>query len=101
MCRGNVDYANVRLLVEQGGVGTLTARKQDGALPLHVLCGSTNPSLRTVQYLRESFPATVATETTEGPYPFLIAACETASATLNVVYKLVRVHPDLLVSRNY
>ena len=54
-CRGALDHSSVQYLVEQGGVGTLAARNQDGAMPLHVLCASTNPTLRTVQYLSQSF----------------------------------------------
>ena len=76
----------------------MNARDRQGALPLHVLCGSTNPSVRTVQYLVQSFPATVSTRTHAGEYPFLIAACETASASLSVVYELVRAYPALLDS---
>jgi ankyrin repeat protein len=54
-CFGAVDHSSVRYLVEQGGVGTLAARNRLGLLPLHVLCGSTDPSWRTIQFLIESF----------------------------------------------
>ena len=47
-CSGEVDDSSVRFLVEQGGVGTLAARNHHGQLPLHLLCGSTEPLLRTV-----------------------------------------------------
>ena len=47
-CCGFVDDSSVRFLVEHGGVGTLAVSNQEGFLPLHVLCGSINPSLRTV-----------------------------------------------------
>ena len=97
-CRGNVDYSSVRYLVEQGGVGTLAARNRQGVLPLHVLCGSTNPSLRTVQYLIRSAAGSVAARTNAGQYPFLIAACETASASLSVVFELIRANPDLVIT---
>ena len=97
-CQGNVDYSSVRYLVEQGGVGTLAARNRQGVMPLHVLCGSINPSLRTVQNLMQAFPDAMATRTYAGQYPFLIAACETASASLSVVYELVRANPHLVVS---
>ena len=60
------EYASVRYLVEQGGVGTLAARNRDGALPLHVLCGSTSPSLRTVQYLIQSCSGSLAARTKNG-----------------------------------
>jgi hypothetical protein len=63
--------------VEYGWGGTLAARNQGGAFPLHILCGSTNPSLRTVQYLIQSSSCVVTARTThDGQYPFMIAAGE-------------------------
>ena len=96
-CRGAVDDSSVRFLVEHGGVGTLAARNQDDALPLHLLCGSTNPSLRTVQYLIQSFPESVAALTKKGQYPFMVAACESSTASLSVLYVLVRTNPNLVI----
>ena len=93
------EYASVRYLVEHGGVGTLAARNRDGAMPLHVLCGYTNPSLRIVQYLIQSFPGSVAARTNNGRYPFMIAACASSTASLRVVYELVRTNPDVIVPR--
>ena len=97
-CRGNVQYANVRFLVEQGGVGTLIARNQDGALPLHILCRSTNPALQTIQYLVQSWPEPLVTQTHGGQYPFMMAACESSSPSLSVVYELVKANPGLIRS---
>ena len=97
-CCGAVDDSSVRFLVEHGGVGTLAARNlEEGALPLHVLCGSTNPSLRTVRYMIQSFTGSVAARTNAGQYPFMIAACESSTASLSVVYELIRTDPDLLI----
>jgi ankyrin repeat protein len=96
-CLENVDYASVRFLVEQGGVGTVAARNGLGALPLHVLCGSTRPEWRTVQYLIQSFPGSVTARTNSGQYPFMVAACEESSASLSVVYELARVSPSLII----
>ena len=93
------DDASVRYLVEQGGVGTLAARNHKGALPLHNLVASMNPPLRTVQYLIHSFPGAVAEPMNAGPYPFMVAACEASSASLSVVYELVRANPGLLLPR--
>jgi ankyrin repeat protein len=94
------EYASVRYLVEQGGVGTLAARNRRGLLPLHVLCRSTNPPLRAVQYLIQSFPGSVAVQTNAGQYPFMMAAAENpASASLSVIYELFRANPGLLVPR--
>ena len=96
-CCGVVDDSSVRFLVERGGVGTLAARNRESALPLHVLCGSTNPSWRIVQYMVQSFPGAVTARTNAGQYPFVIAACESSSASLSVVYTLVRANPDLVI----
>ena len=90
------EYGSVRYLVEQGGVGTLAARNHQGELPLHNLCASTNPSLRTVQYLIQSFPRSVAMRTNAGEYPFMIVACGKTMASLSVVYTVVRANPDLV-----
>ena len=95
-CFGAVDHSSVQYLVEQGGVGTLAARNRQGLLPLHILCGSKNPPLRTVQYSIQSFPESVAAQTDSGEYPFMIAAAEISSASLSVVYELVRAKPDLV-----
>ena len=95
-CSGTVDDSSVRFLVEHGGVATLAARNHQGALPLHNLCGSTNPSLRTVQYMIQSFSGSVAAQTNAGQYPFMIAACESSTASLSVLYALVRTNPDLV-----
>ena len=92
-----IEFDSVRYLVEQGGVETLTARNHEGALPLHVFCGSTNPPLRTVQYLVQLFPGSVAARTYNGQYPFMVAACDSSTASLSVVYELVRTNPNVIV----
>ena len=71
-----VEYASVRYLVEQGGVDTLAARNQEGALPLHLLCGSTNPSLRTVKYLIQAYTESLAARTNAGQYPAMACPYE-------------------------
>ena len=95
-CSDAEDDSSVRFLVEQGGVGTLAARDHQGAVPLHIMCGSTNPSLRTVQYMIQSLPRSVAARTKAGQYPFVIAACSSSTASLSVVYELVRTNPGLV-----
>jgi ankyrin repeat protein len=94
------DDASVRYLVEQeGGAGTLAARNHMGALPLHNLVASTNPPLRTVQYLIQSFSGAVAAQTNSGQYSFMVAACKESSASLSVIYKLVRAGPSSVLPR--
>ena len=99
-CSGAVDDTSVRFLVEQGGVGTLAARDHQGALPLHYLCASTNSPLRTVQYLIQSFPGSVAVQTNDQLYPFMSAACESSAASLSVVYVIVRASAALVIAKN-
>ena len=98
-CFGAVNHSSVRYLVEQGGIGTLTARNGQRLLPLHVLCGSTNPSLRTIQNLIQSFPSSVSMRSHADEYPFMIAAGDTSSASLSVVYELVRASLELVAPR--
>lgn len=93
--------ASVRYLIEQGGVGTLAARNRDGALPLHVLCGSNRPTLRTVQYLMHGFPGAVTARMNDGHYPFMVAACKENSASLSVVYELATANPTGLIVPNH
>ena len=97
------EYASVQYLVEQGGVDTLKASTtQYGFLPLHTyLYRSTPPLLRIVQYLIQSFPGSVASATNAGDFPFMMAACETSSASLSVVYELLRANPALVVRDNF
>jgi ankyrin repeat protein len=98
-CSGTTptDYVSLRYLVDQGGVGTLTARNRMGALPLHNLVASVNPTLRTVQDWIQSFLAAVTARMNDGRYPFMVAACETSSASLSVIYELVRANPNLII----
>ena len=64
------EYRIVLCVLEQGGIGTLASRF---ASPLHNLVASTNPTLRTVQYVIKSFPGAVTTRTNAGLYPFVVA----------------------------
>jgi hypothetical protein len=101
LCRScnRAEYASVRYLVEQGGVGTLVARNRNGAMTLHILCGSTSPSLQTVQFLVQSFPGSVEAQTNVEQYPFMVAASESSSAFLSIVYELVRTIPGLVIPK--
>ena len=96
-CSGVVEFSSVKFLVDQGGVGTVAARNQWGAFPLHYLCGSPNPPLGAVQYLIQSLPESVSVRTNAGLLPFMIAACKSSAASLSVIYELVRTNPSLLI----
>ena len=95
--RSPTEYGSVRYLVEQRGVGALAARNRHGALPLHLLCGSIRPALRTVQFLIRSFPESVTARTNVGQYPFMVAACKSSSASLSVIYELIKANPSLVI----
>jgi hypothetical protein len=43
------------------------------------------------------FPGAVIARMNDGRFPFMVAACETSSASLSVVYELVRPNPNLIV----
>ena len=102
-CRGGtVDHSSGCKPVEPaagGGVGTLAARNREGPVPLNFLCESTHPLSRTVEYMIKAFPESVAAQTNSGDYPFMIAASDASTASLSVVYELVRVNPVVLIPK--
>ena len=100
--RDTPDFAGaLRWLVDRGGVGTLAARNQNGALPLHEILRrppitKAGVSLSVVQYLIQGFPRSVNMRTNAGLYPFMMAS---SNASLSVLYEIIRAFPGLLVPR--
>jgi len=84
-----------KLLVERGGVGTLTARDNQGNLPLHVLCKNHNNDLplKTVQYLIKSHPGALPTRNNDGDLPLTLVGKRTH---LDVIYVLMRGYPQIV-----
>jgi hypothetical protein len=89
-CCGVVDYSSVHFLVKKGDAANLAPRNQDGAMPLHLLCESTNPSLCAVHYLIRSYPEAMVAQTNAGHYPFIKVA------SLSLLYELVRTNPGFV-----
>ena len=92
-CCFGISIDKIRLLVEAGGVGTLSARDNDGNMPLHRLCRS-QPPVQVVKYILDQAPETVQKRTGGGDLPVTLA-CK-FSASLDVVFELVRAFPQEL-----
>jgi len=94
-CQFGLSLQEIKYLVEEnGGAETLQAYDNNGYLPLHTLCQTNNPSLKTVEYLVNSYPAALSTQLMmSGDLPVTLA-CE--SASLSVIYTLIRGNPQVV-----
>ena len=72
----------------------MQAANNDGALPLHLLCGS-RPSVQTVQYLLGLFQGALEVMTNAGDLPLMVA-CK-ASSSQSVLQVLLTAYPEALV----
>jgi ankyrin repeat protein len=87
----------IRLLLNQGpGTLTCTLRNDAGETPLHVACRC-GSSFATVRTLVDHFPASVKSMTRQGDLP-LFLACSTAGPSLDAIYFLMNLYPDVLIS---
>jgi len=93
---GRANVENLRFLVNEGGIGTLSARDRDGALPLHCLLGAhtSRPELDAVEFLLTSFRGSASVATNEGHLPFVVAS--KASCSLDVLFFLLKAYPEAL-----
>jgi len=93
---GRANLESLRLLVEQGGVGTLSARDHMGALPLHRLLGTrdSRPDLDAVKFLVQAFRGSLSIPNSSGELPFAVA-CKT-SCSVDVMHVLLTAYPDAL-----
>ena len=82
--------------VEGNDAAAVLQHIQNGA---KVNCVHSEGPLRTVKYLIQSFPGSVLAQTNTGRYPFMIAADENSTASLSVIYELVRADPGVVVPR--
>ena len=82
-CRADADAAEslIRFLAEQDP-NAVQAPNNDGALPLHLLCGSSRPTLPAVTYLVDAFREALTMRTTAGGDLPLHAACRAAAEPL-------------------
>jgi hypothetical protein len=72
----------------------LSFRDQDGALPLHIACRR-GASFAIVQSLVDRYKASVKSVTCQGDLP-LFLACEMPDTSLDTVFLLVKLCPDLV-----
>jgi ankyrin repeat protein len=76
----------------------LSSRDQDGSLPLHVACRR-GVSFPIVQSLVNLYMASVKSVTSEGDLP-LFLACEMPKTSLDTIFLLIKLHPDLIYHRS-
>jgi ankyrin repeat protein len=72
----------------------LSSRDQDGALPLHVACRR-GAAFTIVQSLVYLYKASVKSLTSGGDLP-LFLACETPETSLDTIFLLMKLYPDLV-----
>ena len=72
----------------------LSSRDQDGLLPLHVACRR-GASFDIVQSLVNHYKASVKSMTPQGDLP-LFLACEMPEASLDTIFLLVKLYPNLI-----
>lgn len=104
LCRRNrADLCALQSLVDRGGVGTLSARDRDGALPLHCLLGAARVGeehfkLDAVKFLLKGFPGSASMRAnrnnTDGDLPFVVAL--KASCSTDILFELLKAFPDAL-----
>jgi len=79
----------VKMLVETGGIGTLSAQDVNGSLPLHLLCQNKHPSLEMVQILVEMGGVGTLSTRDAGESMPLHLLCQNKHHCLEAVKKLV------------
>jgi len=73
----------------------LSTQNSNGALPLHALCQTPHPLLKAVEFLIRLYPAALSACTSSGDLPVSLAG---ESASLSVIYTLVRGDPQVICS---
>ena len=94
-CRAAAAESLIRFLAEQDP-NALQAPNNDGALPLHLLCGSSSPTLRAVKYLVDTFRGALGMVTNQGDLPLMVA-CQASACSESVLQVLLRAYPEALV----
>jgi ankyrin repeat protein len=83
----------LEFLVDQNP-GLLSSRDQDGSIPLHLACRR-GASFTIVQSLVDLYEASVKSLTPHGDLP-LFLACELPEPSLDTIFILVKLYPDLV-----
>jgi ankyrin repeat protein len=91
LCANKPTSEAIQFLV-QSHRASVSAVNDDGDLPLHVLCAN-KPTSKAVQFLVQSAPGSVSVANNDGNLPVMMA-CSNQHASLDVINKLVRAHPE-------
>jgi ankyrin repeat protein len=76
----------------------ISSSNQDRSLPLHVACRR-GASFAIIQSLVDHYKASVKSVTSEGDLP-LFLACETSGTSLDTIFLLMKLYPDLVYHRS-
>jgi hypothetical protein len=91
---GMDDVAEIIEFLVGQNPAVLCSRDQDGALPLHVAC-CRGASFTIVQSLVNHYKASVKTVTPQGDLS-LFLACEKRGMSLDTIFLLMKLYPDLV-----
>jgi ankyrin repeat protein len=91
---GTDDVVEILQFLVERNPELVSSRDQDGSLPLHVACRRGAP-FAIVQSLVNHYKASVKSVTLQGDLP-LFLACETPEPSLDTIFLLVKLYPDLI-----
>jgi ankyrin repeat protein len=91
---GTDDVVEILAYLVERNPEWISARDQDGSLPLHVACRR-GASFPIVQFLVNCNGASVKSVTPQGDFP-LFLACETPETSLETIFLLIKLYPDLV-----
>jgi ankyrin repeat protein len=91
---GTDDVVDILESLVERNSALLSSRDPDGSLPLHVACRR-GASFSVVQSLVELYKASVKSVTSEGDLP-LFLACELPEPSLDTIFLLIKLYPDLV-----
>jgi hypothetical protein len=91
---GTDDVVEIVVFLVSQNPALLSARDRDGSLPLHVACRR-GVSFNIVQSLVALYEASIKSLTPQGDLP-LFLACEVPETSLDTIFILVKLYPDLV-----
>jgi ankyrin repeat protein len=91
---GTDDVVDILEYLVERNPSLLSSRGQDGALPLHVACRR-GASFTIIQSLVNGYKASVKSVTAQGDLP-LFLACEMPKTSLDTIFILMKLYPDLV-----
>jgi hypothetical protein len=91
---GTDDVVEILEYLAERNPELITSPDQDGSLPIHVACRR-GASFATVQSLVDLYEASVKSLTPQGDLP-LFLACEMHEPSLDTIFILMKLYPDLV-----